>query len=69
MPEHLRRGNATKSKFRAFVEYVFSNQKRRIRIRVRTFGIASARIKIGVANIAYNMRRVVFHRQKTATPA
>ena len=27
---------------------------------VRTIGIARARVKIGLANLAYNMRRFVF---------
>lgn len=69
MPEHVRRGNATKSKVRAFVEHVFADQKHRMGMKIRTIGIARAKIKIGLANIAYNIRRFVFHRQKAATPA
>jgi IS5 family transposase len=69
MPEHMRRGNATKSKVRAFVEHVFADQKHRMGMKVRTIGIARARIKIGIANIAYNMRRFVFHGRQAAAPA
>lgn len=38
-------------------------------MKIRTIGIARAKIKFGLASIAYNIRRFVFHRQKTATPA
>lgn len=54
---------------RAFVEHVFGDQKRRMEIKVRTIGLARAKIKIGLANIAYNMRRFVFHHRQEATPA
>jgi IS5 family transposase len=66
MPEHVRRGNATKSKIRAFVEHVFADQKHRMGMKVRTIGIARAKIKIGLANIAYNMRRLIFHTRTAA---
>ncbi|NWG70399.1 MAG: IS5 family transposase [Parvularculaceae bacterium] len=66
MPEHMRRGNATKSKVRAFVEHVFADQKHRMGVKVRTIGIARAKIKIGLANIAYNMRRLIFHTRTAA---
>jgi IS5 family transposase len=69
MSEHMRRGNATKSKVRAFVEHVFADQKHRMGMKVRTIGIARARIKIGLANIAYTMRRLIFHQRKTEAAA
>lgn len=69
MPENIRRGNATKSKVRAFVEHVFADQKHRMGVKVRTIGLARAKIKIGLANIAYNMRRFVFHRRQAAALA
>ena len=69
MPEHMRRGNATKSKVRSLVEHVFADQKHRMGVKVRTIGLARAKIKIGLANIAYNMRRFVFHRRQAAAPA
>lgn len=33
---------------------------------VRTIGIARARIKIGMANLVYNMRRLVWWERRTA---
>lgn len=59
MPEHIRRGNATRSKHRAPVEHVFAYQKAVMGMTIRTIGIARARTKIGMANIVYNMRRLV----------
>ncbi len=69
MPDHIRRGNATKSKVRAFVEHVFADQKHRMGVKVRTIGLARAKIKIGLANIAYNMRRLIFHERKRQATA
>ena len=46
-----------KSKVRAAVEYVFAHEKRPMVLVVRTTGLARAKVKIGLANLAYNMRR------------
>ena len=59
MPQHIRRGNATRSKHRAPIEHVFAYQKAVMGMTIRTIGIARARTKIGMANIVYNMRRLV----------
>lgn len=69
MPEHMRRSNRAKSKIRSLVEHVFADQKHRMGLKVRTIGLARAKIKIGLANIAYNMRRFVFHRRQAAASA
>lgn len=69
MPDHIRRGNATRSKTRAFVEHVFADQKHRMGLTIRTIGINRAKIKIGLANIAYNMRRLIYHHRRTSAPA
>jgi len=58
MPDHIRRGNATRSKYRAPVEHVFAYQKAVMGLTVWTIGIARARTKIGMANIVHNMRSV-----------
>ena len=58
MPKHVRRGNSTKSKNRAPAEHVFAVQKHMMGLAVRTIGIARAKTKIGMANIAYNIRRL-----------
>lgn len=60
MPETTRRANAIKSKVRSGVEHVFAVQKDRMDLFIRTIGIARATVKIGMANIVYNMKRLVF---------
>ena len=60
MPPHVRRGNATRGRVRAAVEHVFACQKQRLRLVVRTVGLARARTKLGLANLAYNLLRFVW---------
>ncbi len=57
MPRHVARGNATRGRVRAAVEHVFAAQKRRLGLVIRTVGIARARAKVGLANLAYNFAR------------
>ena len=57
MPRHVARGNARHGKVRAAVEHVFAAQKRRLGLIIRTIGIARAKAKIGLANLAYNLTR------------
>lgn len=66
MSEAMSRANGRRSKIRAFVEHVFAQQKSRMRLFVRTIGIARARTKIGMANLAYNLTRFVWHQGRTA---
>ncbi|WP_460255375.1 transposase [Acidiphilium sp. MT5] len=67
MPENVRRGNATKSKVRARVEHVFAHQKAKMGLFIRTIGIARAETKITLANLAFNMQRLIFHERLTTT--
>jgi len=60
MPETTRRANALKSQVRAKVEHVFAAQKDKMEIFIRTIGIARATTKIGLANLVYNIKRLVF---------
>lgn len=60
MPEAIRRANALKSTVRSRVEHVFAEQKDRMGLFVRTIGVARARVKIGMANLVYNFKRLVF---------
>ena len=54
------KANRTKSKIRARVEHVFGAQQTSPGGRmVRTIGIVRARAKIGLQNLAYNIRRLV----------
>jgi len=57
MPERMRIANAQKSKVRSAVEHVFAQQKGPMGLVVRTIGVARAHVKIGMANLAYNIRR------------
>ena len=60
MPINVSRANGAKSKVRAAIEHVFARQKGPMGLVVRTIGIARATMKIGLANIAYNMRRAAW---------
>ena len=60
MPERTRRANARKSAVRSKVEHVFAHQKGLMGLAVRSIGIARARLKIGLVNLAYNIRRFVW---------
>ena len=60
MPAHIARANGRKSKVRAAVEHVFAHQKGPMGLVARTIGLARARVKIGLANLVYNMKRMVW---------
>jgi IS5 family transposase len=66
MPERSRRANARKSAVRAAVEHVFAHQKGPMGLVVRTIGLARARVKIGLADLAFNMKRFVWLSGRTA---
>ena len=54
------KANRNRSKIRARVEHVFGAQETSPGGRiVRTIGIVRARAKIGLQNLAYNIRRLV----------
>jgi len=67
MPEALRRANNAKSKIRSKVEHVFAEQKARMDLFIRTIGIARATVKIGLANLVYNIKRLLFLRHIAVT--
>lgn len=58
MPVHIARGNATRARVRSRIEHVFAAQKCRLGLLVRTVGIVRARVKIVLANLAYNLTRL-----------
>ncbi len=60
MPERTRRASGRKSKVRAQVDHVFAEQKDRMGLFVRTIGLARATTKIGLANLLYNLKRLVW---------
>ena len=56
-----------KSKVRAFVEHVFARQKGPMGLVIRTIGLARATMKIGLANLTYNMKRMIWLMDRLAT--
>ncbi|HEX2525177.1 MAG TPA: IS5 family transposase [Geminicoccus sp.] len=60
MPMWTAKANAKKSAIRAHIEHVFAEQKARMGLFVRTIGIARATTKIGLANLVYNMHRLIW---------
>jgi IS5 family transposase len=58
-----RRANALKSKIRSHVKQVFAVQKHKMALFVRTVGVTRATGKIGIANLVYNMRRLILLRR------
>jgi len=67
MPIPLKKGNTTKSKIRAHVEHVFAVQKEQMHLFVRTIGLKRAKVKIGLANITYNIKRLIFFEKRKLT--
>ncbi len=68
MPERTRIANAAKSAVRSRVEHVFAVQKDRMDLFIRTIGLARATTKIGMANIVYNIKRLLVLRRTGAAP-
>ena len=60
MARNVARANGRKSKVRAAVEHAFARQKGPMGLVVRTVGLARAAVKIGLANLVYNMNRAVW---------
>ena len=60
MPVRTAQANGRKSKVRAAVEHVFAHEKGPMGLVVRTIGLARARVKIGLANLVFNMKRALW---------
>ena len=67
MSERTAQANGRRSKIRAVVEHVFAHQKHRMGLFIRTIGLARARTRIGMANLAYNFTRYLWHEGRTAS--
>lgn len=63
MPRHIQRSNVGKSVIQSRVEHVFADQKAQTGLFIRTVGITRATMRIGLANIIYNMRHFLFLEQ------
>ena len=60
LSEREKRGNKTRSQVRARVEHVFGAQSNDMGgTLVRSIGLVRAKARIGLKNLAYNMRRLV----------
>lgn len=68
MPPHIAQGNATRARVRARVEHVFAAEKHGMGLVIRSVGHIRATAKITLANLAYNMRRLVWM-EATVAPA
>ena len=66
MPKATARANARKSMVRAHIEHVFAHQKDRMGLFVCTIGLKRAEAKIGLANLACNFQRLIFHERRAA---
>jgi transposase, IS5 family len=60
MPERTAQANGRKSKVRAVVEHVVAHEKGPMGLVVRMISLARARVKIGPANLVFNMKRTVW---------
>lgn len=56
--------NAKRSVVRARIEHVFARQKDQMALFIRTIGIARAETKITLANLVYNIDRLIFHERR-----
>ena len=59
LTEEQQASNRNKSKVRARVEHIFGAQAAMGGHVVRTIGIERAKVKVGLMNLAYNMKRLV----------
>lgn len=66
MPGSHKRANRARSKVRSRIEHVFGEQKARLGLVIRTVGITRAKTKIGMVNLAYNMRRLLWLEARAA---
>ena len=66
MAKATSRANNVKSRIRSRVEHVFAEQKDRMDLFIRTIGLSRATTKIGLANIVYNLKRLVFLQRTSA---
>jgi hypothetical protein len=59
-PEEWRQSNRERSPIRAKVEHVFAVQKDKMALFIRTIGLPRATTKIGLANLTYNIKRLIY---------
>jgi hypothetical protein len=64
MPANISKANGKKSTVRCQVEHVFAVQKEQMGLFIRTIGLTRATCKITIANLVYNMKRLVFWKSR-----
>ena len=64
MSERASKANSRRSKIRAFVEHPFAHLKGPMNLFIQTIGMDRAKTKIGLANLAYNFKRYIFHEKR-----
>jgi IS5 family transposase len=70
LSERQQAANTTRSRVRVRVEHVFGDQENAMGGKfVRTIGMARAAVKIGMMNLVYNMRRLVWLERVAVAPA
>jgi IS5 family transposase len=69
MPVRTARANGAKSRVRAKIEHIFAEQKSRMGLFIRTIGLDRARTKIGLANLVYNVKRLIVLQRPAALGA
>ncbi len=70
LTEREQQANTTRSRVRARVEHVFGDQAHAMGGKlVRTIGLVRAKTKIGLQNLAYNMRRFTYLERMAGRPA
>ena len=70
LSEREKRGNKTRSSVRVRVEHIFGAQSNDMGgTLVRSIGLVQATTRIGLKNLAYNMRRLVQLERLAATTA
>jgi hypothetical protein len=52
--------SSRRSKVRWAFEHVFGRRKDKLKLFIRTIGISRAKVKIGKANVTYNMLRYIW---------
>lgn len=65
MPARTARAKAVRSTVRARIEHVFARQKDQMGLFIRTIGIVRAETTITLANLAYNIDRLVLRERRT----
>lgn len=69
MPVRTARANGAESRVRAHAKHVFTEQKSGMALIIRALGIDGARTKIGLANLIYNVKRLIVIERWTALSA